>query len=359
MVGNRDKNFKKTRIKNYIALVLGVGVIVSGLVAGIAPNTTQATSTGYLGEYWNNPMDGGGQSPSFPGGSPVLSRTDNDINFNWGYGSPGGGIQNEDFIVRWTKTAYLAAGTYNFSIAGDDGVRVYIDDNMIIDQWIDQGAGTTHTSTQEIAAGQHSIKVEFYENGAVAEVYFNYTNQTDGDGDGANNTVEEAGPNNGDANNDGTLDSQQDNVVSYVNQITGKYTVLEVSNTCTIISSIIAAETSNTSSDSGFDYPAGLMRFTLTCDSPGITAQISQFYYELDASNYVARKYNSTNSSYQAINDATVSQVTIGGMNVAKVTYQVTDGGSLDEDGSENGSIVDPAGFGSVVVLTPNTGLGG
>lgn len=356
----RPKNQSKThRAKTYLALVAGIGLIVSALVAGFAPNPTQATTTGYVGEYWNNPLGGGGQSPSFPGGAPVYTHTDDAINFNWGYGSPDASIQNEDFIARWTKTTYLAAGTYNFSIAGDDGTRVYIDDELIIDYWVDQGAGSVHTTTHDITAGQHTIKVEFYENGSVAEVYFSYTNQTDSDGDSANNTVENAGPNGGDANNDGTQDSSQVNVVSYVNQITGKYTALEVSNTCAIISSAIAAESSNAAVDAGFDYPAGLMRFTLSCDTPGATAQINQFYFELNASNYVARKYNSINHSYQAITGAAVSQVTIDSMTVAKISYQVTDGGALDEDGSANSTIVDPTGVGSIVVATPNTGLGG
>lgn len=354
-----NKQSKMKRLRNYTALVIGVGVVGAALVTGFAPSPSQATATGYLGEYWNNPTGGGGQSPSFPGGSPVLSRTDNEINFNWGMGSPGAGMQNEDFIVRWTKTTYMAAGTYHFSMSSDDGNRVYIDDELIIDSWVDQGANPAQTTDVAIAAGNHTIKVEYYENGSVAEVYFSYTNQTDTDGDGADNTVENAGPNGGDANNDGTQDSTQDNVTSFVNQVTGKYAALEVSNTCTVINSTVAAESSNTAKDAGFDYPAGLMRFTLNCDTAGQSAQINQYFYEFTNSNYVARKYNSVNHSYQAISGAVLSQETIDSMTVTKVVYQVTDGGSLDEDGVANSTIIDPAGVAGVVVGAPNTGLGG
>lgn len=361
-----NKKTKTRRVRNYLALVFGVGVIMSGLAIGLVPAQTHAADPGYFGEYWNNPTGGGGQSPSFPGGAPVYTHTDPEINFNWGRGpfidghpgSPDPSVHTEDFIARYTKTTYLAAGTYHFSIGSDDGNRVYVDDNLIINSWVDQGANPPQTADVDITAGEHTIKVEYYENGAVAEIYFSYTNQTDADGDGANNDIEEAGPNSGDANNDGTPDSEQGNVVSYINPITGKYVALEVSDTCTIISSNIASEASNSSADAGFDYPAGLMRFTITCDSTGFTAQINQYYFELDASSFVARKYNSVNHSYQAIPGVSVSQVTIDSKNVAKVSYQVKDGGSLDEDGVENGTIIDPSGVASTVVGAPNTGIG-
>jgi hypothetical protein len=79
------------------------------------------------------------------------------------------------------------------------------------------------------------------------------------------------------------------------------------------------------------------------------------------------RKYNTTNHTYTTITDAVITRMTIDGENVIKVTYTVTDGGVLDEDGSANGTIVDPAGLavlGSTVstpatttTQVPNTGL--
>lgn len=363
-----NKHNTTTRLRSYLALTIGAGVLIAGLASGIAPKQAQATDSGWYGEYWNNPLGGGGDSPGFPGGQPVYTHTDPELDFNWGDGvwwqhggpgSPDPSVQTEDFIARYTKSTYLAAGTYHFSIGSDDGNRVYVDDNLIIDSWVDQGANPPQTADVDIAAGNHTLKVEYYENGSVAEVHLSYTNQTDTDGDGAINTVEEAGPNSGDANNDGTPDSEQGNVVSYINPITNKYAALEVSDACTIITSSIGAESSNASADAGFDYPAGLMKFNLTCDTPGFTAQISQYYFDLDASKLIARKYNSVNHSYQAITGVSVSQVTIDSRNVAKVSYQVTDGGPLDEDGASNGTIIDPSGVASTVVGTPNTGLGG
>ena len=58
----------------------------------------------------------------------------------------------------------------------------------------------------------------------------------------------------------------------------------------------------------------------------------------------VARKYQAATNTYSEIPGATITQVTIDGHTVTKVTYNVTDGGALDEDGSANGMIIDPSG---------------
>jgi hypothetical protein len=348
----------KSRLIKSFGLSLSLAALALLAAFAIVPKTTHATTTsGYTGEYWNNPTGPGGQSPSFPNRAPDLTRTDNDINFDWWLGAPGPGIQNEDFVVRWTKTTYLAAGNYEFNIRGDDGVRVYIDGEMIVDGWVDQGASTIYDVQHEITAGEHEIKVEFYENGGVAEVYFNYSNLTDGDSDGIDNAIEDAGPNGGDANDDGTPDSTQANVASYINPVTGKYAALDVSNTCTIFSANSQSESSS-SKDIGFEYPAGLMNFTLDCSSPGMTAQINQYYFGLTNTSTVARKYDSANHSYQAIAGAAISQLTVGSDLASKVSYDVTDGGALDQDDSSNSRIVDPAGVATVAINPPNTGLG-
>ena len=178
------------------------------------------------------------------------------------------------------------------------------------------------------------------------------------DGDGVSDVVEDAAPNNGDGNNDGTADSQQANVVSYVNSVTNKYVVLEVSSACTITSASNTAESTSVK-DSGFDYPVGLMNFTINCGTPGFTASVAQYYYGAPSGNLVLRKYNPSTNAYFTINGATLAPVTISAQAVMKATYQVVDGGVLDIDGTANGTIVDPAGLALSAIGVPNTGLGG
>lgn len=171
------------------------------------------------------------------------------------------------------------------------------------------------------------------------------------DGDGISSVVENAAPNEGDANNDGTLDSEQANVTSLVNSLTGQYSVLEVDVECSIQSIAMSSEATE-SIDSDYDYPAGLMDFVVDCGTNGFTANIVQYYYGVDG-NMTMRKYK-PGVGYFNINSATVSDLIIGGRSAKRVSYQVQDGGSLDIDGSINGSIRDPAGLGRA-----NTNLAG
>lgn len=174
------------------------------------------------------------------------------------------------------------------------------------------------------------------------------------DSDGIFNVIEDDAPNDGDGNDDGTADSEQDSVTSFFNTITNSYVTLETtgcSGTNNAVS--INPESSNTVADGVYSYPLGLMDFSITCASPGDTATITQYYYgNYDPSHMVMRKYNSVTNTYSTIQNATITNVSIGNQAALKVVYDVTDGGELDEDGLINGTIVDPAG---IAVLSTNT----
>lgn len=167
-----------------------------------------------------------------------------------------------------------------------------------------------------------------------------------GDNDGVKDSTEAAAPNNGDANDDGDDDNAQANVTSLPNPVTGKYAVLESSGDCTNNSAVsVVPKSSIAITDGNYTYPAGLMNFTLTCTAPGGSATVTQYYYGIsDASSLVLRKYDSVQHTYQTIPGASLSIVTIGGQPALKAVYTLTDGGALDQDGTANGVIVDPAG---------------
>ncbi len=167
-------------------------------------------------------------------------------------------------------------------------------------------------------------------------------------------------PNLGDLNADGTLDSIQSNVKSYLNPVNDKYAALEVASSCTPDYSSMNSSSSNASQDSSYLYPAGLMSFTLECPTVGSSATITQYFYDLSDKNLVARKYSAKTNTYSQIPGATVSQITLDGHTVTKISYTITDGGALDEDGLANGIIVDPSGpaIKMTDVKAPNTGAG-
>ena len=75
------------------------------------------------------------------------------------------GIDN--FSVRWTGRHSFPAGDHTFTASADDGIRVWLDSAPVIDAWIDQSP-TTYQSTRPVTAGDHEVKVEYYENGGGA-----------------------------------------------------------------------------------------------------------------------------------------------------------------------------------------------
>jgi len=96
------------------------------------------------------------------------------INFEWGSGSPNTELLGIDyFSIRWTGEVEADySETYSFTTRTDDGVRLWVNDVLIINRWIDQ-APAEHTGSIDLLAGQrYSIKMEFYEKGggAVAQL---------------------------------------------------------------------------------------------------------------------------------------------------------------------------------------------
>ena len=104
-------------------------------------------------------------------GTPAVDRCEARIDFDWATGSPDPSITPDHFSARWTGQFDFTAGTYTFSATADDGIRLYVDGAVLIDQWRDQSP-TTYTAATTLAAGSHTVRVEYYENtvGAVAKV---------------------------------------------------------------------------------------------------------------------------------------------------------------------------------------------
>ena len=108
-------------------------------------------------------------------GLPVFQRGDPTINFDWGSGSPRSDIPADNFSVRWTRRVGLdQAGNYQFVAESDDGVRLWVDGTLVIDAWQD-GRGT-HQGTIRLPAGQHDLRVDYYEHlgGAYIQVGWSY-----------------------------------------------------------------------------------------------------------------------------------------------------------------------------------------
>lgn len=97
-------------------------------------------------------------------GEPALKRKDHKIDFNWRADSPDPTIQPDLFSIRWTgKVMPQYSETYTFTTISDDGIRVWIDGQLVIDSWYKQ-SWTERRGTIKLTAGQMAdIKIEYYD----------------------------------------------------------------------------------------------------------------------------------------------------------------------------------------------------
>src|SRR5919199_1644203 len=107
------------------------------------------------------------------GGPPVLTRTDEELNFDWGMSSPAPAVPADDFSARWTgKLVPSVSGKYRLGAIADDGVRVFLDGKLVAEDWTEH-APTTVTGEVTLEAGKaYDLKIEYYESklGAVAKL---------------------------------------------------------------------------------------------------------------------------------------------------------------------------------------------
>jgi PA14 domain-containing protein len=99
-------------------------------------------------------------------------RNDTDVNFNWGQGSPDPAVPADNFSARWTRTLNFEGRVYRFSVLADDGVRVFVDNAVVIDEW-HSATSTTYTADVNLAAGLHILRIEYYE--ATGDAYIVFT----------------------------------------------------------------------------------------------------------------------------------------------------------------------------------------
>lgn len=117
-------------------------------------------------DYWNNKSLAG--SPNWHN-----NESGTYIFRDWGDGSPGGGIQVNEWSARFVRTVYFPGGDYRFHCQHDDGCRIYIDGQERLNAWWDSSFDG-HDWGGYLSPGNHEVKVEYYENqgGARLEVWW-------------------------------------------------------------------------------------------------------------------------------------------------------------------------------------------
>jgi len=121
------------------------------------------TGTGLTGDYCNR---GNGNYDMPCDANPDVTRIDSTVDFNDGdAGWPASGIDNQTFSVRWTGQIQAQyTEDYQIHTISDDGVRVWLDGNLIIDDYNDHSAREDISNAISLVRGQrYDITIEYYE----------------------------------------------------------------------------------------------------------------------------------------------------------------------------------------------------
>ena len=112
-------------------------------------------------------------------GAPATERCEAVLDYDWGTGSPPGtGVGPDNFSARWTRSIELAEEkSLEVTAISDDGVRVYTDGALLINEWRDQAPTTFTELSEPLSAGTHEIVVEYYENGGGARIGVSWVEQ--------------------------------------------------------------------------------------------------------------------------------------------------------------------------------------
>jgi hypothetical protein len=134
------------------------------------------TGTGLVGAYYSNHFPTNAYS-----GAPTLVRTDAVVNFNWGSGSPDPSISVDHFTARWTGSVQpIFNETYTLYTTTDDGVRLWVNGQLLIDHWVDQGPTEWSGSLPLVAQQKYNLEMDYYENGGGAAASLSWSSPSTG-----------------------------------------------------------------------------------------------------------------------------------------------------------------------------------
>lgn len=123
--------------------------------------------SGLTGQYYNGVL-------SFEG-TPHASRIDSRLDFNWGYQPPISNVNGDYFSVVWQGYIHIPFDDlYTFYLNSDDGVKLWIDDEVLIDKLQNAPEGEL-TASKVLTTGIYPIKIYYYEDAGTASISFSWS----------------------------------------------------------------------------------------------------------------------------------------------------------------------------------------
>ena len=143
----------------------GTGALGLAATSRFEHVTTDGTTLpGLRGEYFPN---------SNLAGAPTITRVENSINFDWQTTAPIPGHGVKDFSARWTgRIRPEESGTFTLAARCDDGMRVWLNGELVVDEWTAHAALTRRVERELRAGRAYDLKVEYFQlaGEAVAQV---------------------------------------------------------------------------------------------------------------------------------------------------------------------------------------------
>jgi len=131
--------------------------------------TGMSTGTGLVGTYYDD----------INLSVLAFTQTDPQIDFYWGGGAPAAGMEHDSYSVKWEgEIEPLTSETYTFTARSDDGVRLWVNNQLVIDNWQDQAVMSVSGDISLNAFTRYPIRVEYYENGVYAQARLSWSTPT-------------------------------------------------------------------------------------------------------------------------------------------------------------------------------------
>ncbi|MBQ4822594.1 PA14 domain-containing protein [Aquimarina sp. MMG016] len=128
----------------------------------------QILPEGYLGEYYRGTtLEKAPEGSDLDRNVPAAYRFEPVIDFDWGAGNRLDRVGSNNFSARWWGKVPLPVGRYRIELKADDGVRLFIDGKMVINEWKVQKA-KTHTKRVDLVGRYHNIRLEYFEQSGSA-----------------------------------------------------------------------------------------------------------------------------------------------------------------------------------------------
>lgn len=162
---------KEIQISEEITTTIEVPVTTTTTTTQLVPRTVNVVvPSGLTAKSYN--MLGFNNMPPLPTENRLVStETVSNIDFQWGGGFILNSGLHEDVVVQFTGNIFAPTeGMYSFYSPADDGTKLIINGNLIIDDWYDKGGGGSIAQIY-LTQGSHNITLWYYENGGGANVW--------------------------------------------------------------------------------------------------------------------------------------------------------------------------------------------